>query len=40
MAQLNELLAGKPRFPIEIKHSHDPEWLYWHSFVDRMVAKG
>ncbi|MEW5914797.1 MAG: DUF695 domain-containing protein [Gemmatimonadota bacterium] len=29
MAHLNEVLAGKPRFPIEIVHDEDPTWKYW-----------
>jgi len=36
MQQLNSCLAGKPRFPIAIEHSHDAEWKYWHSFIDRI----
>ena len=29
MEMLNDALASKPRFPIEIEHTHDPEWGYW-----------
>ena len=29
MIMLNCALASQPRFPIEIEHSHDPEWQYW-----------
>ncbi len=36
MGLLNQSLVDKPRFPITIEHSHDPEWRYWHSFVDRL----
>lgn len=39
MRRLNACLAGKPRFPIGIEHSHDAEWKYWHSFVDRLERK-
>jgi hypothetical protein len=31
---LNRCLTGMPRFPIAIEHSSDPDWKYWHSFVD------
>lgn len=31
MEMLNNVLASKPRFPIEIEHSHDPDWKYWGS---------
>lgn len=36
MQTLNTCLAGRPRFPIRIEHSSDPDWTYWHSFVDRI----
>ena len=36
MKVLNNNLSGKPKFPISIVHSHDPEWKYWHSFVDKL----
>jgi len=36
MKTLNVKLSGKPVFPISIDHSHDPEWEYWHSFVDKL----
>lgn len=36
MQQLNTLLAGHPKYPIRITHSHDPAWKYWHSFTDRL----
>lgn len=39
MEQLNQGLAGKPRFPISIVHSPDPDWEYWHSFVDKIEQK-
>ncbi len=39
MKTLNEKLSGKPAFPIAIDHSHDPEWKYWHSFVDKVEKK-
>lgn len=39
MGELNSCLATHPRFPIEIEHSYDPGWKYWHSFVDRLEAK-
>lgn len=31
MKGLNVALRGKPRFPIEILHDHDPTWNYWSS---------
>lgn len=39
MVTLNRCLAGLPGFPIQIEHSHDPEWKYWHSFVDWLEKK-
>ena len=39
MGQLNSCLRGKPRFPLIIEHTHDPEWKYWHSFADRIKQK-
>ena len=39
MKTLNEKLSGKPAFPISIDHSHDAEWKYWHSFVDKLEKK-
>lgn len=36
MQTLNAGLASHGRFPIEIQHSHDPMWRYWHSFIDRL----
>lgn len=39
MQVLNQSLAGLPRFDIAIEHSYDPEWRYWHSFVDRLEKK-
>jgi hypothetical protein len=38
MSLLNECLAGSPRYPISIQHSPDPEWRYWHSFVDKIAS--
>ncbi len=38
MSGLNELLADRPHFPIEIIHSSDPEWRYWHRYVDRLAG--
>ena len=40
MKELNAKLSKHDRFPIEIQHSHDPEWKYWHSFIDRIREKG
>lgn len=37
MIMLNQALASQPRFPIEIEHSHDPEWQYW-SGVKNYIA--
>lgn len=34
MCDLNARLEGKRRYPIKIKHMHDPDWGYWHRFVD------
>jgi hypothetical protein len=39
MAQFNSCLRGKPRFPLVIEHTHDPEWKYWHSFADVIEKK-
>ncbi len=39
MKTLNVKLTGKADFPISIDHSHDPEWKYWHSFVDKLEKK-
>ncbi len=39
MAKFNKCLAGKPRYPLAIEHSHDPEWKYWHSFVDKLEKR-
>ncbi len=36
MRGLNACLANRPRFPINVEHSPDPEWRYWHTFVDRI----
>jgi hypothetical protein len=36
MKTLNVKLSGKATFPISIEHSHDSEWKYWHSFVDKV----
>jgi hypothetical protein len=40
MAGLNVALAGKPRFPIEILHDHDPTWTYWSGIKDYAHGKG
>jgi len=37
METLNMCLTAHERFPITIEHSHDHEWRYWHSFVDRLI---
>lgn len=33
MAELNELLAGHPRYPIDIEFFEDPEWEVWEDMV-------
>jgi hypothetical protein len=33
MERLNELLAGRPVFPIEIGNSHEPDWALYHDFI-------
>jgi hypothetical protein len=38
MADLNNALAGKPRFPIEIMHDSDPTWKYWSGIKEVAVA--
>jgi hypothetical protein len=39
MEALNVALKGKPRFPIEILHDHDPAWTYWSSIKDYANGK-
>lgn len=33
MTQLNELLAGHPRYPIDIEFFDDPKWEVWEDMV-------
>ncbi len=33
MQRLNDSLAEKPVFPIEIEHSRQPDWSLYHNFV-------
>ena len=33
MQRLNDSLAGKPVFPIEIENSKQPDWSLYHNFV-------
>lgn len=37
LEDVNRLLAGKPRFPIDIVHSHDPDWEYWHGVKEAIT---
>ncbi|MDR2189496.1 MAG: DUF695 domain-containing protein [Azonexus sp.] len=34
MEHLNQLLADKPRFPIQIFHDRDPTWKYWRDIKE------
>lgn len=38
MAQLNDALAAKPRFPLGIEHSHDPDWEYWNGIKEHVCG--
>jgi hypothetical protein len=38
LEELNVALEDKPRFPIDIMHSHDPEWEYWNGVKASIVT--
>lgn len=38
MTELNTVLAGKPRFPIDILHDKDPSWKYWTEVRDLVTS--
>lgn len=37
LEMLNSALVSKPRFPIEIDHSHDPKWEYWSGVKENVT---
>ncbi|MBF7074433.1 DUF695 domain-containing protein [Glaciecola sp. MH2013] len=39
MDQLNDALAEKPMFPIEIEHSPDPEWEYYSGIKEMLTEE-
>lgn len=36
MSELNELLAGHPRYPIDIEFFEDPNWEIWEDMVKNL----
>jgi uncharacterized protein DUF695 len=39
MAQFNTLLAGHPRYPIEIAFQRDPDWKLWREMLDPLLTR-
>ena len=39
MEMLNDALATKSPFPIEIEHSHDPDWEYWSGIKEHVAEE-
>lgn len=39
MQELNDNLSDKPRFPISIDHSHDPEWAYYNGVKEAIAGE-
>ena len=36
--RFNVIMANKPKVPINITHSHDPNWEYWYKFAKHANA--
>ena len=39
MAQMNRLLAGHPRYPLQITFYDDPDWKIWSDMLERLETR-